>query len=176
METVHPIPHLNVRQLMIRYLYFFVIALALVGCATGSTRVDLSKIDAPPAGKASIFVIRPARLTSGARDVSVTANNSKIADLTNLSYTSFLMSPGKLKLSGGGNLSALGWPHREITIDVAEGKTYYIAWMFLENRSVLMIPMIDIDTLHWELLTKEGAQYLLNSTNYVAPTVREIPE
>jgi hypothetical protein len=84
------------------------------------------------------------------------------------------MPPGKLRLSGGGGI--LSWPIREITIDVAEGKTYYIAWMFLEDRSVLMIPIMNIDTLHWELLTKEGAQYLLNSTNYVVPTVREIPE
>lgn len=170
METVHPIHHLNIRQLIIRHILFFVSALILTGCATGSTKVDLTKVDAPPAGKASIFVIRPSHLSGAIRDLTVTANNTKVADLSNLSYTSFLTAPGKLKLSGGG--SALAWPHREITIDVIEGQTYYIAWMFLENNSLLMVPIINMDTLHWEVLTKEGAQFLLNSTNYVAPIAR----
>src|SRR5574340_345774 len=165
-------PHMNIRQLIIRHLLFFVSALILTGCATGSTKVDLSKIDAPPAGKASVFVIRPGRLSSGVWDIPVTANNSRIADLANSSYTSFVMRPGTLKLSGG---SGVAWPVREITIDVAEGKTYYIAWMFMEDRAFLNSPIIRRDTLKWELRTKEGAQFLLNSTNYFVPTVRELP-
>lgn len=173
MKTITLLPHLHIRKIIIRHFLFFVSALVLTGCATGSTKVDLTKIDASPPEKATIFVIRPAHLTSAIRGLSVTANNTKVADLSNLSYTSFLMAPGKLQLSGDG--SALAWPHREITIDVAGGQTYYIAWMFLENNSLLMVPVMNIDTLHWEALTKEGAQYLLNSTNYVAPIIREIP-
>lgn len=171
MKTVTCLSRLNIRQLM--HLCLIVTALALVGCATGSTRVDLSKIDAPIPGKATIFVIRPSHLTNAIRDLSVTANNTKIADLSNLSYTTFLMASGKLKLSGDG--SSLVWPHREITIDVVGGQIYYIAWMFVEDKSFLMVPLMNIDTLHWEVLTKEGAQYLLNSTNYVVSAIREIP-
>lgn len=156
----------------------FAIALILVGCATGSTRVDLSKIDAPPPGTAKIFVIRPNHQFGRIIDLPVTANATKIAVLKNLSYTSFLMAPGKLKLSGDGTASS--WPHKEITLDVAEGQTYYTAWDLVDSNFIYLVPIvgwaIDMNSIHWQLLTKEDAQELLNSTNYVAPTVEEIPE
>lgn len=176
MKTVTPLFLPNVRQFIIRHLYFIALALALAGCTTSLIRVDLSKIDAPPAGKASILVIRPSYLTYAARDLSITVNNSKIADLVNLSYTSFLMPPGKLNLSSKGWF--FSWPAREITINVEAGQTYYLTWIAQETASSalmrMLFPVMDMDALHWELLSKDRAQALLDSTHYVKPTMLEI--
>jgi hypothetical protein len=79
---------------MIRHPYINAIALALVGCAPSLIRGDISNTSAPPAGKATIIVIRPYYLSYAAIDLTITANNSKMAELTRLSYTSFLMPPG----------------------------------------------------------------------------------
>lgn len=176
MKNVTLLPLLNVRQFIIRHLYSIAIALALVGCATSLIRVDLSKIDAPPPGKASIFVIRPSYLSYAARDLSIAANNSKIADLTKLSYTSFVMPPGKLTLSGEGGF--FSWSRREITIDVAEGQTYYLAWIAKETASSALMNMLfpSLTVLRWESISKKDAQQLLNGIYYVEPIVREIPK
>ena len=86
-----------------RYFFLNAIALVLVGCATSLTQLNLAKLEAPPAGKTTILVIRPHYLLYAARDLQITANNSEVADLINTSYTSFLMPPGSLKLSGEGS-------------------------------------------------------------------------
>jgi hypothetical protein len=161
-----------------RYFFLNAIALVLVGCASSLIQVNLAKLEAPPAGKATILVIRPHYLSYAARDLPITANNSEIADLINTSYTSFLMSPGSLKLSGEG--SFFSWPRREITLDVEAGQTYYLAWVATETASsalmMYLFPSMDMEHLHWELISKERAQALLDSTHYVKPSVREIPK
>lgn len=47
-ETIPSSPRLNIRQFTLRKICFLAIALILVGCATGRTGGDLSKIDVPP--------------------------------------------------------------------------------------------------------------------------------
>jgi hypothetical protein len=175
-KIVTPLSRLNVRQFIMRYFFLNVIALILAGCATSLTQVNLAKLDAPPAGKATILVIRPHYLSYAARDLTITANISEVADLINTSYTSFLMSPGSLKLSGEGNF--FSWPHREITIPVEAGQTYYLAWMAKETASsalmMYLFPSMDMDSLHWALINQESAQPLLNSTHYVRSKTPEL--
>ena len=169
-------PCLNVRQLIIRFLCLSTIALALLGCKTALIDVDLAKIGSPPIGKASIFVIRPSYLSYAARDLPITVNKTEIADLVNLSYTSFLMPEGKLKLSSEG--SFFSWPHREITMDVEAGQTYYLEWHAKETASsalmMYLFPDMDMDALHWEVINKESAQPLLKGIHYVSPEIPEI--
>lgn len=170
--------HLNVRQFIIRRICFSTIALALAGCAPGLIRADLSNVSAPPAGKASIVVIRPYYLSYAARDLTITANNSTMADLTRSSYTSFLMSPGGLTLSGEGGF--FSWPRRDITIEVKEGQTYYLAWITKETASsalmMYLFPTLQLDSLRWEVLSKEDVQHKLKDLYYAEPKIREIPK
>ena len=169
-------PCLNVRQLIIRFLCLSTIALALLGCKTALIDVDLAKIGSPPIGKASIFVIRPSYLSYAARDLPITVNTTEIADLVNLSYTSFLIPEGKLKLSSEGRF--FSWPHREITMDVEAGQTYYLEWQAKESASsalmMYLFPNMDMDALHWEVINKESAQPLLKGIHYVSPEIPEI--
>lgn len=169
-------PRRKVRQLIIRFFCLTAIALALVGCATSLIHVDLAKIGPPPAGKASIFVIRPSYLSYAARDLTIKADNLKIADLTNLSYTFFLMPPGKLNFSSQGGF--FSWPPREITLNVEAGKTYYLKWDGKETASsalmMYLFPNMDMDALHWEVISKESAQPLLKGIHYVSPEIPEI--
>ena len=159
-----------------RYFFLNAIALVLVGCATSLTQLNLAKLEAPPAGKATILVIRPHYLSYAARDLQITANNSEVADLINTSYTSFLMPPGSLKLSGEG--SFFSWPRREITIKVEAGQTYYLAWAATETASsalmMYLFPSMDMANLRWELTNREKAQALLNSTHYVRSETPEL--
>jgi hypothetical protein len=175
-KTASPLVHLNLGQLIIRFLYLNAFTMALAGCATSLIHVDLSKVDAPSAGKASVFVIRPTYLSYAARDLSITANNSKIADLIKLSYSSFLIQPGELRLSGEGGF--FSWPRREITIPVEEGQTYYLVWMAKENGSsalmLFLFPIMDMSTIHWELVSKETAQSLLENTYYIESAAKEV--
>lgn len=177
MKIVTSLPScLSVRQFLIRFLCLNTIALALLGCTTALIDVDLAKIGSPPTGKASIFLIRPSYLSYAARDLAVTLNKTEIADLVNLSYTSFLMPVGKLKLSSEG--SFFSWPRREIILDVEAGQTYYLEWHAQETASsalmMYLFPNMDMDALHWEVISKESAQPLLKGIHYVSPEIPEI--
>jgi hypothetical protein len=176
MKTMTSLFQINIRQSSIFHTYLLAVVLALTGCATGHTRVDLSTIEAPPPEKAMIFIIRPNHTFCAGINFSITANDTKIAVLSNLSYTSILMAPGKLKLSADG----FGCPHKEITIDVAGGQTYYAEWNLADSLGLAMLIPIagyakGMEDTHWDLLTKESAQELLKSTNYVKPIVEESP-
>lgn len=168
-------PRRKVRQLIIRC--FCLTALALVvGCTTSLIHVDLAKIDPPPVGKASIFVIRPSYLSYAARDLTIKVDNLKIADLTNLSYTFFLIPPGKLNLSSQGGF--FSWPSREMTLKIEAGKTYYLEWRAKETASsalmMYLFPNMDMDALHWEVISRESAQPLLQGIHYVSPETPKI--
>lgn len=167
--------HLNIKQLIIRFICLNG-ALILVGCATSLVHVDLSKGWAPSAGHASIVVIRPAYLSYAARDIIIKVDNSKIADLINLSYTSFSIPPGNVNLSSEGGF--FSWPRREITFKVEAGKTYYLKWDAKETASsalmMYLFPNMDMDALHWEVINKESAQPLLMGIHYVRPKIPEI--
>lgn len=169
-------PRSNFGRFIIRLFCSISIALILAGCASSLIRVDLSKADAPPAGKASIVVIRPTYLSYAARDLTITANKTKVADLVKTSYTSFLMPPGELTLSGVGGY--FSWPYRELTIAVEAGKTYYVAWAAKETASsalmMFLFPTLQMDTLKWEVLSKEDAQQQLDNVYYIEPITREI--
>lgn len=175
MKTIPP-TGLNVRQTIIRFFCLNVVALALAGCASSLVQVDLSVADTPPAGKAAIFVIRPAYLSYAARKLTVKVDNAKIADLINLSYTSFLVKPGEVRLSGEG--SFFSWPRKEITLQAAEGQTYYLVWSGKETASfalmMYLFPSMDMDALHWESVSEDKAQLLLDSTHYVRAEMPEI--
>jgi hypothetical protein len=160
----------NIRQSIIYILCIFSITLGLAGCTSELIRVDLSKNYVPPPGKATVFIIRPSYLSYGSRDLYISVNNSEIASLPRLSYTSFLMPPGKLKLSGVGGW--LSWPLRDITIDIKDGQTYYLKWYLKEEASsALMLYLFPkIEDLHWESISKDDAQELLNGIYYVEPT------
>jgi hypothetical protein len=79
------------------------------------------------------------------------------------------MPPGKLNLSGEGVF--FSWPRREITIDIKAGQTYYLKWFLKEEASsALMLYLFPkIEDLHWESISKEDAQVLLNGIYYVEP-------
>ena len=55
-----------------------------------------------------------------------------------------------------------------------------MAWADTETASsalmMYLFPSMDMENLHWELISKEKAQALLDSTHYVKPSVREIPK
>jgi hypothetical protein len=159
----------NIRQSIIRLLCIFSIILGLAGCTSELIQVDLSKNYVPPPGKATIFIIRPSYLSYGSRDLYISVNNTEIASLPRLSYTTFLMPPGKLNLSGEGVF--FSWPRREITIDIKAGQTYYLKWFLKEEASsALMLYLFPkIEDLHWESISKEDAQVLLNGIYYVEP-------
>jgi hypothetical protein len=80
------------------------------------------------------------------------------------------MPPGKLTLSGVGGW--LSWPRRDITIDIKDGQTYYLKWYLKEEASsALMLYLFPkIEDLHWESISKDDAQELLNGIYYVEPT------
>jgi hypothetical protein len=160
---------------MIRRHYFFAIALSLAGCSSNPATVDLSRIGAPPPGEAYIFIIRPSYLSYAARDLSVKVNNTEIASLPRLSYTSFLMPPGILNLSGEGGF--ISWPRRELSIDIEDGKTYYISWTLKETASSALMMMLfpTIEELNWKSISKDEAQQLLKNIFYVEPTFQELP-
>jgi hypothetical protein len=138
-------------------------------------RVDLSKIDVPPPGEATVFVIRPSYLSYGSRDLYIKVNETEIVTLPRLSYTSFLVPPGKLNLSGVGGW--ISWPRRDITIDIKDGQNYYVKWYLKEEASsALMLYLFPtIEDLQWEPISKEDAQVLLNGIYYVEPTFQEAP-
>jgi len=174
-KTLIRSPRPNFGRFIIRLFCFISITLVLAGCTSNLIRVDLSKTDAPPPGEATIFIIRPSYLSYGSRDLSVYANNVKVASLPRLSYTSFLMAPGQLTLSGEGGF--FSWPRREITVDIEDGKTYYLSWTLKETASsALMLYLFPtLNELRWEPIRKDDAQILLNSISYVEPTFQEIP-
>lgn len=176
MKIVTSFPSCLNWKLIIRFLCINAITLALLGCTTALIDVDPSKIGSPPTGKASIFLIRPSYLSYAARDLTVTVNKTEIADLVNLSYTSFLMPAGKLNLSSEGGI--LSWPRREISVDVEAGQTYYLEWHAKETASsalmMYLFPNMDMDALHWEIISKESAQPLLMGIHYVSPEIPEI--
>jgi hypothetical protein len=70
------------------------------------------------------------------------------------------------------------WPYREITIDVKEGQTYYLAWITKETASsalmMFLFPTLQLDSLRWEVLSKEDAQPRFDNVYYVEPITREI--
>ena len=160
---------------IIRFCCFISIAAILAGCTSELIRVDLSKIDVPPPGEATIFIIRPSYLSYGSRDLTIGVNNTKIADLPRLSYTSFLMPAGKMTLSGAGGF--FSWPRREITIDIKDGQNYYLKWTLKETASsALMLYLFpNLAELRWESISQEDAQALLNGIYFVEPTFQEIP-
>ena len=156
---------------------FGVVAAAamLAGCTSELTRVDLSRIGAPPPGDAVIFIIRPSYLSYGSRDLTIRVNDIEIADLPRLSYTSFLMPAGNMKLSGEGGWYS--WPQRELNIDVKDGRQYYLVWTLKETASsALMLYLFPTLTdLRWESVSKEDAQKLLDGIYHVEPTFQEVP-
>lgn len=153
----------------------FSIFQGLSGCTSDLIRVDLSKDNVPPQGRATIFVIRPSYLSYGSRDLDIKVSGTEIATLPRLSYTSFLMPPGTLYLSGEGGW--FSWPLRDITIDVKAGQTYYLKWQLKEEASsALMLYLFpSIQDLHWVPISEEEAQVLLNGIYYVEPTFQEVP-
>ena len=168
-----PLP--NFRRSIFRLCCYISITLVLAACTPELIRVDLSKFDAPPPGEATIFVIRPPYLSYGSRDLLIKVNNTEIASLPRMSYTSFLMPPGQLTLSGEGEFF-LSWPRREITIDVKDGQNYYLSWYVKETASsaLMMYLFPTLNELRWESISKEQAQTLLNGIYYVEPTFQEI--
>jgi len=66
----------------------------------------------------------------------------------------------------------LSWPRRDITIDIKDGQTYYLKWYLKEEASsALMLYLFPkIEDLHWESISKDDAQELLNGIYYVEPT------
>jgi hypothetical protein len=102
-----PLP--NFRRSISRLCCYIPITLVLAACTPDLIRVDLSKFDAPPPGEATIFIIRPPYLSYGSRDLHIKVNNTEIASLPRMSYTSFLMPPGQLTVSGEGEFF-LTWP------------------------------------------------------------------
>lgn len=175
MKAVTLLARLNIRQFIIRRHYFIAIALSLAGCSSNPTSVDLSKTGTPPPGEAYIFIIRPSYLSYAARDLLVKVNNTEIASLPRLSYTSFLMPPGKLNLSGEGGF--ISWPRRELSIDIEDGKTYYLSWTLKETASSALMMMLfpTIKELNWKSISKDDAQQLLKGIIYIEPTFQEIP-
>ena len=168
-------PRPNFWRSIFRLCCYISITLVLAGCTPDLIRVDLSKFDAPPPGEATIFIIRPPYLSYGSRDLLIKVNNTEIASLPRMSYTSFLMPPGQLTLSGEG--SFFSWPRREITVDIKDGQHYYLSWHVKETAtSALMLYLFPtMNELRWELISKEQAQTLLNSIYYVEPTFLEVP-
>jgi len=165
----------NIRQFLIRFSGLIAIAIFISGCSAELTRVDLSQVDAPPATLASVYVIRPAYLSYAARDLTITANNTEVVDLGRLSYTTFLMAPGKLHLSGKGGF--FSWPFADITIDTKAGETYFLEWNVKETASSALMNMLfpTINDLHWQSIDRKEAQPLLDSIYYEEPTFQEIP-
>ena len=162
-------------QFLVRFSGLIVIAIFVSGCAAELTRVDLSQVDAPPAELASVYVIRPAYLSYAARDLTITANKTEVVDLSRLSYTSFLMAPGKLHLSGKGGF--FSWPFADITIDIKAGESYFLVWRVTETASSALMNMLfpTIIELRWESISRKEAQPLLDSIYYEEPTFQEIP-
>jgi hypothetical protein len=160
---------------IIHLLYLISIAATLAGCTSELIHVDLSKVDVRPPGEATIFIIRPSYLSYGSRDLMIKVNNTEIAVLPRLSYTSFLMPPGKLALSGEGGW--FSWPRRDINVDIKDGQSYYFKWELKETASsALMLYLFpNLADLRWELISKEDAQVLLDSIYYVPPTYQEAP-
>lgn len=174
-KTLIRLPRPNLGRFIICLFCVISITLALAGCTSGLTRVDLSQIDAPPPGEASIFIIRPPYLSYGSRDLSIKVNNIAIASLPRLSYTSLLMPPGQMTLSGEGGF--FSWPRREITVDIKDGQTYYLSWTLKETASSALMLFLfpNLNDLRWELISKEDAQVLLNGIAYVQPAYQELP-
>ena len=168
-------PRPNFWRSIFRLCCYTSITLVLAGCTPGLIRVDLSKYDVPPPGEATIFIIRPPYLSYGSRDLIIKVNNTEIANLPRMSYTSFLMPPGQLTLSGEGGF--FSWPRREITIDIKDGQHYYLSWHVKESASsALMLYLFPtMNELRWESISKEQAQTLLDSVYYVEPTFPEVP-
>jgi hypothetical protein len=168
-------PRPNFGRSIIHLFCFISITAALAGCTSELIHVDLSKIDVPPPGEATILIIRPSYLSYGSRDLTIKVNNTEIAVLPRLSYTSFLMPSGKLALSGEGGF--FSWPRRVQTFDINDGQNYYIKWALKETASsALMLYLFpNLVDLHWELISKEDAQVLLDGIYYVEPTFQEAP-
>jgi hypothetical protein len=166
---------INFGRSIIGCFCFISITVVLAGCTSELIHADLSKIGVPPPGEATIFVIRPSYLSYGSRDLYIKVNNTEIATLPRLSYTSFLMPPGKLNLSGEGGW--FSWPRRDITVDIKDGQNYYLKWELKETASsALMLYLFPTLTdLHWELINREDAQILLNGIYYEEPTFHEVP-
>jgi hypothetical protein len=174
-KTTIRAPRPNFWRSIFRLCCYTSITLVLAGCTPDLIRVDLSKYDAPPPGEATVFIIRPPYLSYGSRDLLIKVNNTEIASLPRMSYTSFLMPPGQLTLSGEG--SFFSWPRREITIDIKDGQHYYLSWHVKESASsALMLYLFPtMNELRWESISKEHAQTLLDSVYYVEPTFPEVP-
>lgn len=168
-------PRPNFGRSIIRLFCFISIAAVLAGCTGELIRVDLSKIDVPPPGEATVYVIRPSYLSYGSRSLSVKVNNTEIANLPRLSYTLFLIPPGQVTLTGDGGF--FSWPRRDITIDIKDGQIYYLKWSLKETASsALMLYLFpNLADLRWESISKEDAQVLLNGIYYVEPTFQEAP-
>ncbi len=175
MKNATPSCSPDIRRFLIRISGLVAIAILISGCAAQLTRVDLSRVDAPPANLASVYVIRPAYLSYAARDLTITANKTEVVDLGRLSYTTFLMAPGVLHLSGKGGF--FSWPFADMTIDIKAGKTYFLEWSVKETASSALMNMLfpAINELHWQLINREEAQPLLDSIYYEEPTFQEIP-
>ena len=160
---------------IIHLFCFASITAVLAGCTSELVHVDLSRSYVPPPGEATIFIIRPSYLSYGSRDLTVSVNNIKIADLPRLSYTSFLMPAGKMTLSGAGGI--FSWPRREITLDIKDAQNYYLRWTLKETASsALMLYLFpNMTDLQWESISKEEAQTLLDGIYFVEPTFQEVP-
>ncbi len=168
-------PYPNIVRFLFRLFCIISTILVLAGCAAQLTRVDLSKIENPPPGEAVIFIIRPSYLSFGSRDLYIKVNDTEIASLPRLSYTSFLIPAGKMTLAGEGGW--FSWPRREITVDIKDGKQYYLSWTVKETASsALMLYLFPtLEELRWDPISKEDAQKLLNGIYYVEPIFQEAP-
>ena len=168
-------PLQNFARFLFRLSCIISAALVLAGCASQLTRVDLSKIENPPPGESIIFIIRPSYLSYGSRDLYIKVNDIEIASLPRLSYTSFLIPAGEMKLSGYGGW--FSWPQREITLNIKDGQQYFLSWHVKETASsALMLYLFPtLEELGWRSISREEAQNLLNSTYYIEPTFQEAP-
>ncbi|HTN93755.1 MAG TPA: hypothetical protein VMJ33_04165 [Gallionella sp.] len=167
--------HPDLERFLFRVFGIVAAVLVMSGCTSQLIHVDLSKIAAPPPGEAVIFIIRPSYLSYGSRDLYVRVNNTEIASLPRLSYTSFLISAGNMTLSGEG--SWFSWPLREITVDIKDGKQYYLVWTVKETASsALMLYLFPtLEDLRWNPISRDDAQKLLNGIYYVEPVFQEAP-
>ena len=151
-------------------------AISFLAAACTAVR-PTSRDEAPPAvsappGMATLVLARPWHFADHDQVVAISINDKLLGRLPNQSFAYYHVHPGNIRVSG--EIGILGWPRREIQVNVAPGDIRYLFWQTKEGAVHEQLNYLVLgdgkyaDEIRWDTATSEHAATKLRSLIHVS--------